>query len=129
LLDELGNSFSKAFGRQKLASITKTGNGRRDQVLQYILARAGILHGITLGQDVASDITDSLLETIADKRVLKTELNYVYAYTIARPEAPGAASNVTMPLTLQNIVVPGERAGNRLLTGYVDDVNVTKGTK
>lgn len=130
ILSELGSEFSTVLNRKKVAQYLDTGNYYKNQVLQYILARAGILHNIQLSADVASDITDKLLELVENKNELKTELRYVYAYSISKPEISENKSKiVNIPEKFSNIIIPGERQGSSLLTGYVDDPRVISNKK
>lgn len=125
LLGSLDNQDRKVLSKKEVDTLLRTGNAARDQVLQYILARAGILHGIYLSSDIASSVTDKLLDIVTDRSALKTELSYVYAYSLAKPELPNEPQRASgnIPNLIKSSVSYSEKNQNTLLTGFVDSTN------
>ena len=131
LLGGLEDQDRKVLTKREVDTLLKTGNTNRDQVLQYILARAGILHGIYLNSDVASAVTDKLLDIVQNKAALKEELYYVYAYSLTKPEVPNEPKRqpANIPQMIRNSSSFAEKNHSTLLTGFIDDTNVTKDVK
>lgn len=84
--------------RFKAASLVETGNPRRNQVLTYVMTRAGILHGQKISKDTAEDIAKELCNLgVAN---LVDELAYVQACTFlsskAMPQTERKAKVISM---------------------------------
>jgi hypothetical protein len=127
LIGLLEGTDRQVLSKVAVEQLVSTGNSNRDQILQYILARAGILHGIYLRNDLAEEVTDKLLATVKDKTALKNELYYVYAYTLAKPEVMGKPPEKTGE-TLGNIIKSSksfqEKTPNTLLTGFTSNKKI-----
>lgn len=133
LLGLLEGTDRKALSKRDVDQLICTGNACKDQVMTYILGRAGMLHGIYLSKDVAEDVTDRLLDTVDDKKQLRDELYYVYAYTLSKPHVAENVVKEKTSETLGKIIANSrsftEKSPNTLLTGYADNSKVFKDAK
>lgn len=85
----LGRRQAGTLTTQQVRTACQTGNAQRDQVVQYVLCRAGLLKNVKIGRDVAEDVAREL----CDRRVagLVDELAWVQAMTFKKSTAPSQA--------------------------------------
>lgn len=116
LLDVLGGDDRKVFNQTKIAEILDTGNPNRTTILQFILARAGLLHNIAIDKDVAQDLATQLQAKIKAPQVLRDELAALYAFTKTEVQQPKNGKQYEHSLFGK---LPEVSSDPHLLTGYV----------
>ena len=85
---------TRTYTPDQLHKVISTGNPHRDQLLHYVLTRAGALQGVSLHPTVANDIVQWVVSTGPTRGVPKatyTEVRAVYAM-VDRSALPATAS-------------------------------------
>lgn len=146
LLDHLGTRVTTALTGGESRRFLKSGNHRKDEVIRYLLSRTGLIKNAAISRKNAIAIQEELCARLGDRPdVLAPELRQVAVCVaqgqrhemerMAKQIEEGASENhnrrqkdlklnpeaIRAAKKLSQQGVKGEKNGNRLLTGYVDD--------
>ena len=118
----LGRRQAGTLTTQQVRTACRTGNAQRDQVVQYVLCRAGLLKNVKIGRDVAEDVAREL----CDRRVagLVDELAWVQAMTFKKSTTPQIEKKGLIR-QLKTPAMPGG-SGKLIATGFTTEPKILK---
>lgn len=118
----LGRRQAGSLTTQQVRTACRTGNAQRDQVVQYVLCRAGLLKNVKIGRDVAEDVAREL----CDRRVagLVDELAWVQAMTFKKSTTPQIEKKGLIR-QLKTPAMPGG-SGKLIATGFTTEPKILK---
>lgn len=118
----MGRRDAATLTTQQVRTACQTGNAQRDQIVQYVLCRAGLIRNVKIGRDVAEDVAREL----CDRRVpgLVDELAWVQAMTFKKTTTP----RMEKKGLIRQLKAPGMPGGSGKLiaTGFTTEAKILK---